>query len=70
MKQGCNFIELFNPSNKDPLASYRILGSNGIQKLFDKDLKEPIYQLDGSPTSTKLAIPKEIKSGCMLNLII
>lgn len=81
--KGCNFNEIFNPSIKDPLSNFRIIGTNGIQKviilnyhakiilnyfsnqliykILDKDLKETIFQLEG--TSTKLSIPKETKTG-------
>ncbi|CAF0824747.1 unnamed protein product [Brachionus calyciflorus] len=64
--QGGNFFEIFNPSTKDPLNSFKLTGSHGIQKIFDKDVKGSVYQLDGSPATTKITLPKDTKQGLSL----
>jgi hypothetical protein len=62
--KGGNYFEIFNPAIKDPLSITKVTGSHGVQKIFDKEVKGSIYQLDGSPTTTKLSIPKDAKQGC------
>ena len=32
-------------------------------QIFDKDVKGSIYQLEGTPTITKISIPKDSKHG-------
>jgi hypothetical protein len=56
--QGGLYFEVFNPAVKDPLANFKVVGPHGIQKIYDKDVKSSVYQLDGIPTTTKLTLPK------------
>ena len=62
--QGGPFVEVFNPSSKEPLSACRVTGPHGVQKLFDRDVRGSIYQLDGTPATTKIAMPKDSKQGC------
>lgn len=64
--KGSNYFEIFNPSVKDPLSSFKLTGQHGIQKIFESELKGSVYQLDGIPTTTKISLPKEAKQGCMM----
>ncbi len=32
--QGGNHFEIFNPTAKDPISNFKIVGSHGIQKVY------------------------------------
>jgi len=64
--QGGLFFEVFSPSNRDPFANCKLVGPHGIQKVFDKDVKSFVVQLDGIPTTTKFSMPKESKQSLSL----
>ena len=37
---------------------------NVSKKSFDNEVKGSIYQLDGTPSATKISLPKDGKQGC------
>ncbi|RNA36566.1 hypothetical protein BpHYR1_036434 [Brachionus plicatilis] len=57
------FFEIFNSSRKEPYDGFSLTGLYGIRKIFDQDLKSSVYKLEGSPNTTKISIPNEIKHG-------
>ncbi len=56
--QGGHYFEVFSPTVRDPIANFKVVGPHGIQKIYDKEVKGSVYQLDGAPTTTKLTLPK------------
>jgi hypothetical protein len=64
--QGGYYFELFDPSVKDPLVNCKLVGSQSIQKIYEKEVKGSVYQLDGIPTTTKICLPKDSRQGCKL----
>ncbi|KAM4021978.1 protein CFAP20DC isoform 5-T5 [Anomaloglossus baeobatrachus] len=66
--QGGPFVEVFSAQGKDPVAKWRLFGSqSAIWKDFDKEVKSFVFVLEGSSQTIKMQLPKESKQ--MLGLI-
>ncbi|XP_075690069.1 protein CFAP20DC isoform X1 [Rhinoderma darwinii] len=66
--QGGPFVEVFSAQGKDPVAKWRLFGSqSAIWKDFDKEVKSFVFVLEGSSQTIKMQLPKENKQ--MLGLI-
>jgi len=53
-------VEVFTAAGKDPLKNFKVDGSaKNVQKIFDKQMKGSIYNLDGA--TTKIQIPANEK---------
>ncbi|KAG9483616.1 hypothetical protein GDO78_009504, partial [Eleutherodactylus coqui] len=66
--QGGPFVEVFSAQGKDPVAKWRLSGSqSAIWKDFDKEVKSFVFVLEGSSQTIKMQLPKENKH--MLGLI-
>ncbi|XP_069824894.1 protein CFAP20DC [Dendropsophus ebraccatus] len=66
--QGGQFVEIFSAQGKDPVAKWRLFGSqSAIWKDFDKEVKSFVFVLEGSSQTIKMQLPKENKQ--MLGLI-
>ncbi|XP_071982765.1 protein CFAP20DC isoform X2 [Engystomops pustulosus] len=66
--QGGPFVEVFSAQGKDPVARWRLSGSqSAIWKDFDKEVKSFVFVLEGSSQTIKMQLPKENKQ--MLGLI-
>ncbi|KAM4651993.1 protein CFAP20DC [Discoglossus pictus] len=66
--QGGAFVEIFSAQGKDPVAKWKLSGSqSAISKDFDKEVKSFVFVLEGSSQTNKMQLPKENKQ--MLGLI-
>ncbi|XP_063796968.1 protein CFAP20DC isoform X4 [Pseudophryne corroboree] len=66
--QGGAFVEVFSAQGKDPVAKWKLSGSqSGIWKDFDKEVKSFVFVLEGSSQTIKMQLPKDNKQ--MLGLI-
>ncbi|KAM5148866.1 protein CFAP20DC [Mantella aurantiaca] len=66
--QGGAFVEIFSSQGKDPVAKWKLSGSqSAIWKDFDKEVKSFVFVLEGSSQTIKMQLPKESKQ--MLGLI-
>ncbi|XP_018424654.1 PREDICTED: uncharacterized protein C3orf67 homolog [Nanorana parkeri] len=66
--QGGAFFEIFSSQGKDPVAKWKLFGSqSSIWKGFDKEVKSFVFVLEGSSQTIKMQLPKESKQ--MLGLI-
>ncbi|KAF6018199.1 C3orf67 [Bugula neritina] len=64
--QGGNFFEIFSAQGKDPTSQWKLQGSAGIRKKFEKEVKGYVYTLEGAVATTKMVIPKDIKHSLSL----
>ncbi|XP_044157820.1 protein CFAP20DC isoform X1 [Bufo gargarizans] len=66
--QGGPFVEIFSAQGKDPVAKWKLFGSqSAIWKDFDKEVKSFVFVLEGSSQTIKMQLPRENKQ--MLGLI-
>jgi Protein of unknown function (DUF667) len=53
-------VEIFSTNGKDPLQNFKIEGNiKNVQKIFDKQMKGSIYNIDGQ--TTRIQIPANEK---------
>ncbi|XP_028680433.2 uncharacterized protein C3orf67 homolog [Erpetoichthys calabaricus] len=61
--QGGPMVEVFSAQGKDPVAKWKICGSQtAVWKEFDKESKSFIYILEGSSQTNKMQLPKDSRS--------
>ncbi|XP_058845585.1 protein CFAP20DC-like [Acipenser ruthenus] len=59
--QGGPFVEIFSAQGKDPVAKWKLCGSQSICKDFDKEVKSFVYVLEGSSQTNRMQLPKDSK---------
>ncbi|KAK6473959.1 hypothetical protein HHUSO_G26085 [Huso huso] len=60
--QGGPFVEIFSAQGKDPVAKWKLCGSqSSICKDFDKEVKSFVYVLEGSSQTNRMQLPKDSK---------
>ncbi|KAM9324443.1 protein CFAP20DC [Gastrophryne carolinensis] len=60
--QGGKFVEIFSAQGKDPVAKWKLSGSqSAIWKDFDKEVKSFVFVLEGSSQTVRMQLPKESK---------
>ncbi|KAK7101886.1 protein CFAP20DC-like [Littorina saxatilis] len=63
--QGGPYLEIFSPQGRDATSSHWKLGS-GVKKVYEKEVKGYVYVLEGTPSTTKMHIPKDNKQSMTL----
>lgn len=61
--QGGVYVEIFSAQGKAPAAKWAQSGK--VQRIFDKQVKSYVYNLEGGP-STKMQVPRDEKLGLSL----
>ncbi|XP_074646919.1 protein CFAP20DC-like isoform X2 [Tubulanus polymorphus] len=64
--QGGPYFDVFSVQGKDPLANWKQTGSSSIRKVYDKEVKSYIYNLEGHGATTKIQLPKDSRQSLML----
>lgn len=55
-------MEVFSAQSRDPVGKWRLSGSASVKnKVYDKDVKSFVYNLEGETTTTKMSLPKDEK---------
>ncbi|XP_076448494.1 protein CFAP20DC-like [Babylonia areolata] len=57
--QGGPYLEIFSPQGRDSTIHWKI--GAGVKKIYEKEVKGYIYVLEGTPSTTKMTIPKDNK---------
>ncbi|XP_026866766.2 uncharacterized protein C3orf67 homolog isoform X1 [Electrophorus electricus] len=67
MFQGGAFVEIFSAQGKDPVAKWKLSGGQpSIRRVFDKQVKGFVYNLEGSSQTHKMQLPKDGKMPLVL----
>ncbi|XP_014778712.1 protein CFAP20DC isoform X1 [Octopus bimaculoides] len=64
--QGGSFFEIFSSQGKDATANWKLVGGSGIRKIYEKEVKGYIYNLEGSTSTTKMILPKDSRQSLVL----
>ncbi|XP_067933834.1 protein CFAP20DC-like [Watersipora subatra] len=64
--QGGNFFEIFSAQGKDPTGQWKTQGGIGIRKIYEKEVKSYVYNLEGTVATTKMQLPKDAKQSLSL----
>ncbi|PVD24826.1 hypothetical protein C0Q70_15312 [Pomacea canaliculata] len=62
--QGGPYFEIFSPQGKELINHWKI--GSGVKKVFEKEVKGFVYVLEGTPSTTKMHIPKDSKQSVLL----
>lgn len=64
--QGGPYFEIFSAQGKDGLVNWKLVGSPGIKKVYEKEVKGFVYSLEGSSSTTKMTLPKDLRQSLVL----
>ncbi|KAL8587139.1 hypothetical protein ACOMHN_026107 [Nucella lapillus] len=62
--QGGPYLEIFSPQGRDSTSHWKI--GPGVKKIYEKEVKGYIYVLEGTPSTTKMTVPKDNKQSLTL----